>query len=71
MTLTGIGEVPCVHCIPSAGNVTLTVFSEDEAGHSPQPQKCEAGRMDEQFPVRSRSELPYKIDRGEYKLHKT
>ena len=41
MTLTGIGLVPRVHCIPSTEHVALTAFSEGKAGRSPQPKKCD------------------------------
>ena len=40
-TLTGIGLVPRVHCIPSTEHVALTAFSEGKAGRSPQPKKCD------------------------------
>jgi len=57
MTLTGIGVVTSVHCIPSTEHVAITAFSEGKAGRNPQPKKCEAGRMDEQLPARPRAEL--------------
>ena len=57
MTLMGSGEVHRVNCIPSTEHTALTAFSEGEAGRSPQPKKCEAGRMDEQFPFRTFAEL--------------
>ena len=57
MTLAVIGVVPCVYCIRSTEHVALTAFSEVEAGRSPQPKKCEAGRMDEQLRARPHAEL--------------
>ena len=57
MTFTGIGVVPRVHCIPSTEHVALAGFSGCKAGRSLQPTKCEAGRINEQLPACSRTEL--------------
>jgi len=57
MSLTGIGDVPCVLSVPHAGHAALTIFTESKAEQSSQLSQKEARQTPEQVPAGSHPEV--------------